>query len=79
MELTAKQRNKIKRAVKALNDVRRELQDQYPENKINWYLEDCGNLCLMSGDTHSDNLNVSPLFENIVEVYDFEMASGGGW
>ena len=79
MELTAKQRNKIKRAVKALNDARQELQEQYPDEYFNWYLEDCGNLCLMKGWTHDDDHNSSPLFENIVEVYDFEMASGGGW
>jgi len=77
IELTAKQHNKIKRAVKALNDVRAEVQQENPDNDINWYLEDTANFNLMSGLTHDDQYNALP--NNIIEVYDLHEASGGAW
>lgn len=52
IELTSKQHNKIKRAVKALNDVRDELQLENPDHDLMWYLEDCANLNLMEGESH---------------------------
>jgi len=78
IELTTKQRGKITRAVKALNDVRQELQDENPGININWYLEDSDNLNLMGGESHTDDLQ-HPLQENVIELLWLKNASGGGW
>lgn len=77
--LTTKQKRKIKRAIEALNDVRVELQQENPDNYINWYLEDCGNLILMAEETHNDDLNQSANYDAAIEVFHLEQASGGGW
>lgn len=79
IELTAKQHNKIKRAIKSLNDVRAELQGQNPENEINWYLEDSNNFNLMAGLPHDDTTACRPLYENVICCYELDEASGGGW
>jgi len=57
IELTIKQHRKIKNAVKALNDVRDELQRENPDYYLNWYLEDGDNLNLMEGDSHDTSFN----------------------
>ena len=78
--LTTKQYQKINRAVKALNDVRKELEPQCKlPGGINWYLEDTGNLCLMDGDTHCDGLQAKPRRNGVIEVFYLDNASGGGW
>jgi hypothetical protein len=80
--LTKEQKAKINRALKALEDVRRDVQTS-PENKanpiegINWYLEDCGNLCLMNGPTHGKH--DAPQYDNVIESFNFPESSGGGW
>ena len=79
--LTSKQRNKIKRAIKALNDVRRELQSENGECEIQWYLEDSNNLNLMSGDSHNETRrnNGAPMKDRVIDLFYLEMSSGGGW
>lgn len=77
LSLTRKQHNKIKRAVKALNDVRKELQVDNSDYDINWYLEDCGNLCIMEGESHDDKGETRQ--DRIISIYDLEYSSGGGW
>lgn len=78
--LTIKQRNKINRAVKALNDVREELQCENPDNNINWYLEDSSNLNLMSGDSH-DNEGIRSIArqDRVIDTFSLWNSSGGGW
>ena len=78
IELTAKQSRKITRAVKALNDVRQEIQSENPDININWYLEDSDNLNLMGGETHSFDMEDS-LQENVIELFWLHNATGGGW
>jgi hypothetical protein len=80
IELTSKQHRKIKNAVKALNDVRAELQKENPDTHINWYLESSDNLNLMDGDSHDTSFNDgNQLYDNVIELYDLKCASGGGW
>lgn len=80
IELTTKQRSKIKRAVKALNDARKEIELDNAGSDINWFLEDCGNLNLMNGNTHDlGNNNGSANYGNVIEVFDLDNAGGGGW
>ena len=76
--LTSKQRNKIKRAVKALNDVRRELQSENDECDIQWYLEDNDNLNLMAGNSHDGNGSESRR-DRVIDTFYLEASSGGGW
>ena len=75
--LTAKQRNKIQRAVNALEAVRLEVSEQNDGHIINWYLEDTANLCLMDGWPHDDSLR--QLQGMVINVFDLPMASGGAW
>jgi hypothetical protein len=77
--LTAKQTNKIKRALKALEEVREEMDMQSDvKGGVNWYIEDCGNLHLMDGCTHCDNGD--PNHGLIVgDVFNFNQSSGGAW
>lgn len=75
--LTVKQKGKLSRAVKALNDVRSEIQLENPDSYINWYLEDSNNLNLMEDDPHDDRLQ--PRRDRVIELFEFEQASGGGW
>ena len=78
--LTSKQRSKIKRAVKALNDVRREIENENGDCDVQWYLEDCGNLNLMSGDSHEGNGNGNTSRQDrVIALFDLEYSSGGGW
>lgn len=83
IEITPKQRAKIKRALKALEDVRNEISTA-PNNTvnsdegINWYFEDGGNLILMNGPSHS-GLTATSQHDNAIETFDFPKSSGGGW
>lgn len=74
--LTTKQTAKIKRALKALEDVRQEVASE-TGGDIQWYLEDCGNLCLMNGNSHDENQN--PRQDAIIEIFNMKSASGGAW
>ena len=78
IELTSKQRNKIKRAVKALNDVRRELENENGDCDVQWYLEDNDNLNLMSGNSHDGNGSASRQ-DRVIDTFYLESSSGGGW
>ena len=77
-ELTTKQSGKIRRAVKALNDVRRELQNDNPDKDIQWYLEGSDNLNLMEGESHSDRFNTANQ-DAVIELFQLDCSSGGGW
>jgi hypothetical protein len=80
--LTSKQRNKINRAIKALNDVRRELDNENGDCDMQWYLEDCGNLNLMTGDSHDDTghgTGYGRRQDLVIAMFDLEYSSGGGW
>lgn len=77
VKITAKQKAKIEKAVKALNDVREEIQSKHPDNDINWYLEDCGNFNLMEDQPHDDNGNARQ--DRVILHCDLEDSSGGGW
>ncbi len=77
LTLTKTQLKKIQKAVQALNDVRQELQDENPDFDINWYLEDCGNLNLMECETHDDD--GSPQHDGVIETFNLNNSSGGGW
>ena len=78
IKLTKKQDAKIRRAVKALNDVREELQEENPESSMNWHLEDSNNLNLMQGDSH-DMKTGERQRDNVIKCYDLWHSSGGGW
>ncbi len=80
--LTPKQKSKIKRAVKALNDVRKEVEqtNECEPEGILWYLEDSGNLCLMDGLSHdSDQYGDPPRQHAVIDIFDLDKSSGGGW
>lgn len=77
IKLTPKQRAKIKRAVKALNDVREELASDNPDQYLHWFLEDINNLNLMEDDSHDEHLH--PNQDAVIELFELDMASGGGW
>ena len=77
--LTTKQKTKIKKALKALEEVRKEVSQSENATDINWYLEDCGNLHLMNGATHEASGQNHSIQENIIDVFDFKESSGGGW
>lgn len=77
IELTAKQRSKIKRAVKSLNDIRSEIQSSNPRHNINWYLEDSDNLNLMEADSHTE-MDLAN-HEAVIDVFNLDNAGGGGW
>ena len=79
IELTPAQKRKINSAVKALNKVRADLQRENPEYYINWYLEDCGNLNLLEGDSHNIENGQSSQESAVIEVWDLEHSAGGGW
>ncbi len=80
IKLTPAQKRKINSAVKALNKVRSDLQRENPEYYINWYLEDCGNLNLLEGDSHdlADTYGAASQ-NNIIETFDLDHSGGGGW
>ena len=79
--LTSKQRNKIKRAIKALNDVRQELQSDNADCEIQWYLEDNDNLNLMTGESHDESgcNDGAQMRDRVIDVFYLEYSSGGGW
>jgi ferric iron reductase protein FhuF len=78
IELTSKHFNKIQRALKSLNDVRKEIQMQNQGCDINWFLEDSNNLNLMDGDSHSEQRGEA-LYENVIYCFTLNNSSGGGW
>ena len=75
--LTTGQRNKIQRAVNALEAVRQEISEQNAGHYINWYLEDSDNLNLMDGDSHDERSN--PQREMVIAHFDLPRSGGGGW
>jgi len=77
IELTKKQNAKIQRAVKALNDVRKEIQRENPDYYLNWYLEDSNNLNLMEDHSHTGGDVAN--FDAVIECFNLELAGGGGW
>jgi len=78
INLTAAQKKKIKRCIKGLNDVRAELQHQNPNSEIRWYLEGCDNLNLMSEESHTGSYQEANQ-EGVIELFQLERSSGGGW
>jgi hypothetical protein len=81
--LTTKQKSKISRAVKALNDVRREVDNENSDCDVQWYLEDCGNLNLMSGDSHDETSGSgygdTSRQDRVIALFDLDNSGGGGW
>ncbi len=78
LTLTPKQRNKIKRALKALEEVRKEVDTQcVVDGCVNWYVEDNDNFCLIEGHTHDDN--DCPNKGMVIEHFILPQSSGGGW
>ncbi|MGL4355145.1 MULTISPECIES: hypothetical protein [Aeromonas] len=77
VELTPAQKRKIKRAIAALNDVRRELQQENPDYYINWYLEDNDSLNLMEGDSHDRHGDAQQ--DKVIEHFCLDNSGGGGW
>ena len=78
-EITSRQRATITRAVNSLNKARRELEVANPEApNVNWYLEDSNNLNLMSDDSHTGH-NGGANIDAVMETWNLERASGGGW
>jgi hypothetical protein len=77
--LTSKQKNKISRAVKALNDVRQGLQNDNGDCEVQWYLEDSNNLNLMSGASHNFDGDNDARQDRVISTFELDMSSGGGW
>lgn len=77
IQLTTKQASKVERAIKALNDVRREVE-KTSGTSITWYLEDSENLHLMEGESHDDQMG-SARYDAIIESYCLDNSGGGGW
>ena len=78
--LTSKQRLKIKKAIKLLDEVRNEIQQANSDATVNWYLEDCGNLNLLDGDSHDAyNDQGGANHDAVIEVFDLPFSGGGGW
>lgn len=78
IELTTKQRSKINRAIKALNDTRKEVQNENPDIEIHWYLEGKDNLNLVRGNTH-EGINGDAQYDNVIDLFYLDNSSGGGW
>lgn len=76
--LSTKQRNKVRRALKALEEVRVEVQE-LSQLEINWYLEDSSNLNLMEGETHDTTFRGAANIGMIIGGFEFPHSSGGGW
>ena len=83
--LTKKQKNKINRALMALEEVRSEVSEYWEDERtgdITWYLEDTASLYLMDGDSHG---NADNAYSHIsrrdysIDSFLFFHASGGGW
>ncbi len=77
IQLTQKQKLKIKKAINSLNEVRKEVQTANPENDINWFLEDCGNLNLMDNESHDNEGNARQ--DRVINCFDLDDSSGGAW
>ncbi len=78
IELTTKQRSKARRALKALMDIRDEVQEANPDNEVFWYYEGDGNFHLMDGPTHL-GMDGIPNFDGIIETIPVIHFDGGGW
>jgi hypothetical protein len=81
INLTKAQKDKITKAIKALNDVRKELQKQNPDKDINWYLEDSDNLNLMEEESHKESggNGFNANYDAIIHTFNLDNSSGGGW
>lgn len=75
--LTKSQKAVITRAINLLNKVRQEIQLENPDYDINWYLEDCGNLCLLENPSHDDTQK--PRQDRVIEDRHLVESSGGAW
>lgn len=75
-EITAKQKAKIKRAIKSLNDAILEIRGDHPE--ANYYLEDSGNLHIMPRDAHDDDTGRDRQDESML-LLNLYFSSGGAW
>lgn len=80
-KITPLQKGQITRAVNTLNRVRAELEKNNPDApNVNWYLEDCGNLCIMSDESHTGHGHrLTPNHDAVVQVWDLAKSSGGAW
>lgn len=77
-ELSKKQKAKISRAIKSLNDVRREFEIDNPDApSVSWYLEDSENLNFMSDASHDDKGNAN--YDAVLGLWNLDGADGGGW
>jgi hypothetical protein len=80
IELTTKQRNKIKRALKSLESVRDEVAKENPDNTISWYISSGGNVHLMDGETHGDyKSNHEALYDNVIDDFCISHEDHGDW
>ena len=79
IELTSKQYNKASRAVKALNDVRKEVEreNETDDNGITWYLASGGSLHLLNGLSHDKNEQKRP--DRIIDTFYIDNADNGDW
>lgn len=77
--LTTKQKRKIELAIKALNEVRAEIQQENPDNYINWYLEDNDNLNLLEDVSHNHDSRGSSNQDAVIATFDLKHSTGGGW
>lgn len=78
-KITPQQKAAITRAVNTLNRVRGELEKNNPDApNVNWCLEDCGNLILMSDETHTGQ-GAESNEGAVVSTWDLRNSSGGSW
>jgi hypothetical protein len=78
LTLTTKQSNKVKRALKAIEEVRKEVDAQcVVDGGVNWYVEDNDHLYLMDGYTHDDKCRAN--HGMVIAHFAMPHASGGGW
>ncbi len=78
LELTTKQSNKIKRALKALEDVRKEVELTSNQH-VMWYFEAEGDVCLMEGGTHTQDVAGSANQGMIIDSFHLPCYDCGGW
>ena len=76
LTLTIKQSNKVKRALKALEEVRGEI-DGLSENDVIWYFEAEGSIYLMDGDTHDSAESAN--HSMIIGSWSLPNYDCGGW
>ena len=78
VELTTKQSNKVKRAMKALDDVWEEVAKENPDlPELHWYVEAEGSLNLMS--EYSNDMKYGGGYDHIIENWNFRHLDCGGW